>query len=195
MGNFYTNITLRGPDQKQALEVLIYNGRSAFVAPTSNGFTVVFDQQCEQQDIDVLEAVASDLSSHFRCPALAILNHDDDILVYKLFDGGSLVDEYDSSPSYFDPEAGPSSPEGGDASKLCRLMGQGQNIEEVEGILRRTLIDKGSYLSEIDRHGELVKTLGIPSYSVGLGYRYIERGEIPEGLDMQRLKHTLAGDA
>lgn len=183
MGNFYTNITLRGPQQGRVVEFLNQQGRNAYVSPTTGSFTVVCDEKCEEQDITVLQSLASSLSAQFNCPALALLNHDDDILVYTLYSDGTLVDEYDSSPSYFDPDAEPSNPIGGDAIKLCQIMGKADNVAEVENILRRSSHEDDGFVFEIERHEALVRALGLPAFSIGLGYTYIEQDEIPEGLD------------
>ncbi|HYJ48238.1 MAG TPA: hypothetical protein VEV81_16615, partial [Pyrinomonadaceae bacterium] len=122
MGNFYTNVTLRGPDQDSIAEHLTRQQRTAYVSPTVDHCTVVYDEECESQDTQVLEQLAAGLSERFGCPALAVLNHDDDILWYKLFEAGRLADEYDSAPAYFDEEAESSEPKGGDALKLCRTF-------------------------------------------------------------------------
>jgi hypothetical protein len=192
MGNFYTNVTLHGSDQNSIAEYLTQQNRTAYVSPTVNNCTVVYDEQCEAQDTDILEELASDLSKRFGCPALAVLNHDDDILWYKLFEAGRLTDEYDSCPDYFDAEAEElSMPKGGDAQKLCSVFGSAQNAAEVERVLRAPNPD--AYVFAVERHEELVKALGIPTFSVGCGYNYIEQDELPEDLELDSLKHTGQG--
>lgn len=193
MGNFYTNITLLGPDQDSVADYLTQHNRRAYVSPTVNRCTVVYDELCESQDTDVLEELASDLSKRFGCPALAVLNHDDDILWYKLFESGQLTDEYDSSPDYFDDEAESSMPRGGDAQKLCGLFKSEQDVAEVERILRANGPD--AYLFAFERHEDLAKALGIPTFSVGCGYNYIEQDELPLGLEFDKLRHTGKADA
>ena len=37
------------------------------------------------------------------------------------------------------------------------------------------------------RHAALVEALGLPSYAVGLGYGYVTEGEVPDGLEPDRL--------
>lgn len=189
MGNFYTNIILRGSSQESIAEYLDRQNRNAYVSPTVNGCTVVYDEQCESQDTPILEGLAANLSKQFVCPALAILNHDDDILWYKLYDSGQFVDEYDSSPSYFDTSATEiAAPKGGVAQVLCRVFKAENNLAEVEKILRAPQPDR--YVFAIERHEELARALGIPNFSVGCGYNYIQEDELPEGLDFNDLRQT-----
>jgi hypothetical protein len=186
MGSFYTNITLRGPHQDQIVEALTRQGNRAYVSPTVSGFTVVYDERCDTQDTDFMHSLAASLSAQFECPALAVLNHDDDILWYRLYERGQLVDEYDSTPGYFEGKR--STPSGGNAAKLCELMGD-QNVEIVTSILRKAQGAKG-YVFAVQRHEDLASALGIPIFTVGSGYEYIKRGEVPYGLDSESLKHT-----
>jgi hypothetical protein len=189
MGNFYTNITLRGSNQDSIAEYLTEQNRSAYVSPTVNHCTVVYDEECESQDTDTLEALASDLSKRFSCPALAVLNHDDDILWYKLFEAGQLTDEYDSCPDYFDADAEElSMPKGGDARRLCSTFESEQNVSEVERILRAPNPD--AYVFAVERHEDLVKALGMPTFAAGCGYNYIDQDELPDDLEPDSLKHT-----
>lgn len=188
MGNFYTNITLRGSNQESITEHLTRQKRNAYVSPTVGECTVVYDEECESQDTRILEELAANLSGQFNCPALAVLNHDDDILWYRLFDAGQPVDEYNSSPDYFEgaeDEAPP--PEGGDARKLCRIFKSEQSVPEVERVLRAVDAD---YVFSSERHEDLAKALGLPPFSVGCGYNYLEEGDLPDGLDSDNLKHT-----
>lgn len=192
MGNFYTNVTLRGSDQDSIAGYMTEQKRNAYVSPTVNGFTVVYDEECESQETSILEGLASNLSKRFGCPALAVLNHDDDILWYKLFEAGELTDEYDSFPDYFDGDGEETAaPKGGDARKLCAAFDAGQNAAEVERILRAPNLDAYTFAS--DRHEDLVKSLGMPTFSVGCGYNYIDQDELPEGLEPDGLKHTGEG--
>jgi hypothetical protein len=181
VGAFYTNITVRSPQPTRVAEVLKAAGREAFVSPAANGCTVVFDRECEDQDIDVLNQLASALSGKLGCAALAVLNHDDDLLVVTLHEGGRLVDEYNSSPEYFNDGPG-AAPEGGDAERLCRAFGADAKVDEVETVLRAQGVSDDGFTFEMERHEALVKALGLPMAAVSAGYNYIDQGEIPEGL-------------
>src|SRR6266481_5585790 len=115
MGSFYTNVTIYGPNQEQVVAGL--DGRAAAVSPTSaNGFTVVYHADSESQNYDLLLQLAGDLSRNLQCPAIAILLHDDDILLYALFKSGEKADEYNSCPGYWD--GGSKQPSGGNAKEL-----------------------------------------------------------------------------
>ncbi len=167
MGNFYTNITLKGPQQEQVLEYLSSLKRSASVSPTINGLTVVLDEQCESQDITLLESLSADLSSKFDCPALAVLNHDDDILIYRFYKCGKLLDSYDSCPDYFSATDTPAGPTGGDAGILCAEFAPKKPESVLENILRK------AYVFAIDRHNDLVQSLGLSDFAIGLGFTYL----------------------
>jgi hypothetical protein len=179
MGNFYTNYTVRGPSQRSVAAALA--GRSAIVTPAQDGCVTVFDEESDDQDSAVITELALHLSRELRCPVLAVLNHDDDILWYQLYLTGELADEYDSTPGYFDPSAEPSAPAGGDAQKLCTAFGV-NNTAEVESVLRKSSFDDGGYTFEIERHADLARALGIPAFCVAAGFRYVSDGELPEGL-------------
>ena len=184
MGNFYTNYTLRGRDPLAVVAAL--SGRSAIVTPAQNGCVVVFDEESDEQDPEIITGLASRLSRELRCPLLAVLNHDDDIFWYQLYLSGELTDEYDSSPGYFDLATEPSAPAGGDAQKLCSAFGASA-IAEVESALRKSSFDEDGYTFAVDRHADLARALGIPPFGVGAGFDYVSRGELPEGLDEDTL--------
>ena len=114
---------------------------------------------------------------------LAVLNHDDDILWYQLYADGKLVDEYDSTPGYFDSAAEPSAPAGGDARKLCSALGS-TNAAEVERILRKSGFDDDGYTFAFERHTDLVRALGITEFGVGTSYASFENDELPAGLSV-----------
>ncbi|MGH7677397.1 MAG: hypothetical protein ACRENU_02950 [Gemmatimonadaceae bacterium] len=183
MGSFYTNITLRTDRHDDVIAALDELHRDAFVSQAQGGCVVVYDKESEDQDIEVLRKLAGSLSSKLRCAALAVLNHDDDLLMYSLHDNGRLVDEYSSSPGYF--ESGPAeAPEGGDASTLCRVFGVANTsgVEEVLHMANGGGSGEG-FIFQSERHQALVEALGIPVIAVQTGYNYIEEGELPDEAD------------
>lgn len=184
MGSFYTNVTVRTSDATRVAEVLRAADREAYISGPHHGCIVVYDSETEEQDIDELKTLGALLSRELRCAALAVLVHDDDVLVYALYDGGLLMDEYVSAPAYFDTAAANSeSPEGGDASRLCRAFGADGKATTVEQILRTERVggSGGGFVFETERHQELVEALAIPEIAVSTGYNYLEEGEFPEG--------------
>lgn len=187
MGNFYVNYTLRGVTQEAVAKALA--GRKCIVTPPANDTVVVFDQESDNQDQKVISSLATKLSRTLRCPLLAVLNHDDDILWYQLYRDGKLEDEYDSSPGYFDESAELSGPAGGDAAKLCAAFGSSK-AEEVERVLRKSVFDDDGYVFAFERHGDLVNALDISAFGVGTAYASFERDELPEGLSADDVVRT-----
>ncbi|MBQ0944525.1 hypothetical protein KAK07_14400 [Ideonella sp. 4Y16] len=183
MGSFYTNHTVRGPSQAQLLEWL--HDRPAFVSKVEHGQAVVLDAECEEQDGEVLAGLASQISKQFSCPVLAVLNHDDDVLYFELYENGIKTDEYNSSPSFFDESADTDEPLGGDAERLCSVF-NATDPEKVEAALR------GDYVFAFKRHRDLALALGLPIYSVGLGYNYVSEGDLPPDAPDGEYKHSEA---
>jgi hypothetical protein len=184
MGSFYVNLAARTADQSAVAAALA--GRSAFVTPPHGECVAVADEESDAQDQEVIRSLAQSLSSRLDCAVLAVLNHDDDILWYCLSRGGQIVDEYDSSPGYFDPEAEPSPPAGGNAKQLCAAFGS-PAWDRVEEVLRKSSFDDDGYVFASERHADLVAALGLPSFSVGFGFGYASEGDLPEGLSADQL--------
>jgi hypothetical protein len=188
VGNFYTNITLRSQDTDRITRALAEQHRTAFVAEPHGAFSVVYDEASEEQDPQVLDEAARRLSARLDCAALAVVNHDDDVLWLGLYDRGQLLDEYTSAPGYF--EGDDRGPEGGDAERLCRALGAEGRAAEVESVLRTPSGSDEGYTFEVERHQALVEALGLPVSSVGAGFTYIEAGELPEGLEPEQLRRV-----
>lgn len=193
MGTFYTNITLKGVTQAQAAAWLNAQKREAYVSPEENGCVVVYDEQSEEMEMDILEALCTALSKHFNCPALAVMVYDGDFLWYLLYESGKLTDEYNSDPHYFDSDE-PTPPQGGDPAKLCAAFGvqtTDKLLKQIDYILRNEDI----YLFAMERHRDLVSALGLPLAAVDVGYDYIDAGDLPTWvvLDREALIKTGAG--
>ncbi|WP_406698389.1 hypothetical protein V5E97_05955 [Singulisphaera sp. Ch08] len=82
MGLFYSNFTLYGPDHRQVVDAVRCLRRSAYVSPTMNGFTTVYDRESERQHFDVIEGMGRQLSLDLECPVMGVILHDDDVLFY-----------------------------------------------------------------------------------------------------------------
>lgn len=156
------------------------------MTPGPRGCCVVFDEESESQDHSVLAGLAYWLSAGLGCPLLVVLNHDDSVLWYQLYLQGALQDEYDSCPDYFssgpDDLSATTGPAGGDAQKLCAAFGTG-NVNAVAAILQKSSGEAPGYVFETERHADLAAALGIPEFSVGVGYEHFAAGELPEGFN------------
>ncbi len=176
MGNFYSNITLSTSEQQPVIDYLNEIKRHAYVYKQDK-FVCVFPAKDA-----VLFKLAKRLSEHFECVAFAVMNHDDSLLLYKLFDCGNLLDDYNSCPGYFSGEEQPMS--GGDADKLCEAYATASEVEAVKALLRKT------YTFEMNRHDALVDVLGLPTCTAGGGFSYLQEDDGPDELDVNDLTET-----
>ncbi len=192
MGSFYTNITLYKASQKQVADYLARQQRAAYVSPTVDDFTVVYDRETEDQDAKVLKKLAESLTKQFQCSGLASLVHDSDVYVYWLYDNGELLDSYNSLPSYFDAENDDPTPEGGDVVKLCKAFDRqntSRDLAQLFQLVEQSNLgsDGATYLLAEDIHARLVDILSMPSFAAFVGYTYIENGDVPEDLELSEL--------
>ncbi|EAZ91816.1 hypothetical protein [Crocosphaera chwakensis] len=178
MGPSFTNIIVKGQTQDILVNYLKQLNRIAYVSPTENDYTVVYDQKSEQ-DLKQLSDLANQISKDLTCLAFAILIYDESVFCYELYEQGKLLDEYNSNPDIHDNNYNLNNlafPEGGDAEKICNKLGVKSMIDKVRPILREPN-NSEFYLLASTRHKRLVKVLGIPIFwstdFVG-GYRYID---------------------
>jgi len=180
MGNFYTNVTVRGLDQACIAAAVETLGYRVFVSPTISGLTVICEEQSDTQDEAAWHLVAKQLSEKLGCPALAVMNHDDDILAYALYRNGALLDDYSSWPDYWDESDEPAAPRGGNAATLCETFGMPGNASEVERILRTTA-DSEEFVFASERQAALLKALDCPEIPYQQGFTYITEDGAPAG--------------
>ena len=180
MGNFYVNYTVKSTDRRAIAETL--RGRHAYISGPHNGCVVVWDEESDQQDPDRITSLGAHLSRTLSCPVLAVLNHDDDILWYRFFERGDVIDTYDSCPSYFDSTREPSGPIGGDAHRLCSAFRCG-DAQRIEWVLRRGSFEEDGYLLAYERHADLVSALDLPPWGICFGFSDISHGNLPERID------------
>lgn len=183
MGYFYSNIVTKGPTVARVAEAL--QGNTGFIVPGENGCVLVCDENIEMDGHESARDLAMSLSRSLSCAALAVTNHDDDILLLDLCIRGELVDSYNSTPSFFD-DVEPSDPNGGNASALCAAFNSANAIS-VESILRKSSSSEDCYVFAVDRHRDLAHELGLPSFFVGTGFAYLAAEEFPEGLSPETI--------
>lgn len=193
MGLFYTTFTTLGPDNSQVVALLNKMRRTAFVSPTVEGYTVIYDRITEEQDFDKIEELGASLSKMLKSSVLAAALHDDDVLYLWLFQNGERRDFYDSLPQYFDPNAEPGSPEGGDSEALCSAFGHPSKQKRVETLLRANLLDEElpDILGELERHQAIIKELGMPRFAAAITYSSIEGNYVPS--EFQEIKFLSVG--
>ena len=189
MGNFYANIVLRDADLDAVAELLDTLGRRAYVAHDGRS-AVVYDERCDEQDLEALEQLARTLSAKLDRTAIAFCNHDDDVLWYALVEGGKVTDKYESDPSYFEGGESRGTSSGGDARRLCEAFGVPARRDDVEQLLRASRRDVGF---EIDRHVKLLEQLELAPELAILGYGYVGGGEL--SLDDGRVAFRAVGGA
>jgi hypothetical protein len=134
MGSFYTSITLRSADRTHVRSDLAARGLTSYLSPSEHGALVVFARDTEEQDLDVLDGVAADLSARHGCVALAVMNHDDSVLIYSLFERGQRLDDYNSAPDYFGDVA-EGGTRGGDPETLARAFGVPDQASQLTVVL------------------------------------------------------------
>jgi len=171
MGNFYVNFSVKSTDQAAVIAALDQARRTAFVSPVIDNYVVVFDRDADEQALEPILTVGALLSQSTGAPVFAVLNHDDDVLLYWLFEHGALTDEYNSDPAYGgdDEFVDQATPTSADLERVCYVLDVPEAIAAVRNILYDT-----DYLFVLEQHQALVVLLGLPLCSVGFGFNYID---------------------
>lgn len=176
MGNFYTSIAIKANDLDSIIRFLNKKKRVSFVSKPDNDFIYLYDQECEQNPEQITQ-LCKEISSEFKCPALAFNNHDDDVLNYWLFVDGKEIDQYDSAPDYFEAAEG-MPPKGGDPVKLCNIFDCQNDVEKLGDILHKESFENNSYFFAYARHEMICEILGLNFQLSALSFELIERGDI-----------------
>jgi len=192
MGIMYANITLKGPKAQDILQELGNQGRTAFVSPSEDGLTTIYEMDSDEGEARVIQDLAEDLSGYFGCPALAVKTSDEELFRYWLYSDGELLDAYKSPAPSLDSE-GNSDPKGygGNPELLAQQFNPDASAEEIADVLHCPDNDCGFTLA-VDRHLSLVELLDLPMCSVGFGFCDLDSGEFPEDLDEEDVLHVEA---
>jgi len=175
MTTTYTNITLLDIGQDEAADWLAENNYSGAVSPTLDDVTVVYDDVLreyadEDEPLEELLRLASELSYEFGCAAWLIVVDDAETLVYSLYVDGELLDTYGSKSG--------ETPDGGDAEILADTFGAPKRaIKQVRAVLKREATDA------LERHKSLLSELNLPHLALGTSYESILDGELPSAIE------------
>jgi len=187
MGVFLTNITLRGAMAPKVAAWFREQERRAFVSVEVGGCIIVCDQECEDQDADILSRLGAEVSKDLQCAALVATVHDSDVLTLKLYEGGRVLMDYNSSPAYFE-NVDPQPPSGANGVALCRAFGSSR-VTEVETLLDRWLDpneeqddspDADELIFEEARLARLASLLGIPEAVALVSYSSLQESDAAE---------------
>jgi hypothetical protein len=172
--NAYANLVLQGPTTEEVAGALRERGRGAYVAPGASRSTVVL-----HEDYGGQETLAAELSARFQCPVLLSMVFGGTVLLYQLYANGEQVDAYVSTPHDGLELDGP--PPEGNTAMLCAAFDRERNAASVERVLRRPTKPGSDYAYAVNRHGELLRALGLPLFAAGASFAAIEAGELPYG--------------
>ena len=122
----------------------------------------------------MVQAYAVPLSERIQGPIVAVTNHDDDILIIETFAKGQRTGHYNSCPGCFDEDPSPEDlrPE---FLAMEGFLALGEDV--TVDALTNALNPEERYVFALYAHEAAVDLFELPPLSVGLGYRYITRGE------------------
>jgi hypothetical protein len=175
MGNFYANVSLRTVNQAALINALIELKRTAFVSAERGGWIVAYDKQLELAEPEEAETLTATLSGKLSSVAVAASVYDDDVFWFCICDKGNHIDRYNSRPDYF--EGTSSIPAGGNVRRIAEAL----PLHDAEQLVN-TILHERHYVVETARHADLATALDLPEFSVGFGYKYLQRGELPVSL-------------
>ena len=160
MGAFYASVTVFGADPESVAAVC---DRPAFVASEA-GVTVVFAEADDEGGGDLSEGA---LSAALGAVTLSVMVHDSDLLALMVHRDGEMVLQgcVPDPGEYFGSDVG----DGLDAlsgAVLVSALGRGD-----AAAVDVALADDVTFAE--DRHEAVLRALGLPTWSVGFGYRYL----------------------
>ena len=176
MGSFYTQVLVRGADQERCADAMRTLRRASYVLPARNGITVVCDRQAENQDVELLDSVAATLSARLQADTTAVLNHDDHWLVFRHFHAGTFAGGLQVGRM-------PWSLRGSVPRLRAALNPSAPALRVYLALLKPQTF-------QVRRHAELIHALGLPPASLGIGYDYIAKNDVPEFFDRRGVVQT-----
>ena len=181
MGNFYTNVVVRGPSESDVRATLVALNRIGFLATHPNGFAFVYDQEADTQKEGVVESLALTLATRLRCPALAALNHDDDTLLLWLYDREGNETRFGRGVMFDGEERSPSLDDfAGQVRRAFGTVEDDSAPDPMESLQMRLIQMFVPRLFAVQHHARLLRLSGIPIAPATVGYRYVYQGDLDD---------------
>jgi hypothetical protein len=182
MGSTYMNIALLNVNWESVVAELKRAEEPAYVSCRLG--EPVFVAMSVAGMFEHLTNATTHLSKYLNCIALGVFVFDDDVFVYNLADAGRLIDYHAKIPSWFRGR-GPKPPRG-NATVLAEAFHVPDRIARLEAILienLKTHAEGQSFVIATDRHRALCGELGLPAWSAGFGFEYVQRNDLPADLE------------
>ena len=146
-------------------------GRTAMITPAQQGSVVVFDALSESQDPDEIERLGAALAHELIVPVVAILIHDDDMMMLWVCMPRKVTASYGKT---FDAPV--------TAYALSVALGNRLLAPALFLALANPF-----YIFQSARHRKIVRISGLNTWAVSTGYDYLSQNEFPEGLTSDML--------
>ena len=170
MGSFYTNFTIFDADVDNVIAAAKELSRRAYIIKSGND-VVLFDRDCDEQDVGEIERLGTALSTKLELRILGCLNHDDDDLLLWVFESEdrSFYQSITDAPRF--------------AWALSKFRGGLFTYPIVLAVLAWPI-----FIFQIFRHLLLGNFVSLPRASMGFGYTYLSKGAIPPGVSVENIK-------
>lgn len=166
MGGSYGSIHVRTADTapvRVALESISRDAGTKFLlSPAIDGWVSVFPEG-NGQDMEI----SARLAKLVVAPVIHLVVHDDDVLAYQFYEGGELVDAYNSCPDYF---GGEPADRGGVVERLNSILPDAAKRKALA-----KLLSAERFTFEVERLQKLTDLLGLPNAVTA--YEYLQDGE------------------
>jgi hypothetical protein len=173
MGASFTNYQIHSTSVaavKKALEPLTKS--RAYISSEKNGWITVYDETSDEQSA-ALTRIGPALSKSLQTAVFAFLVYDSDVAMYWLYQNGTLEDEFNSAPDFFDEDLDEKSRDRvrGNANRLLPLCISGTAREQIEEVIHP---EDGLPMMAEDILEDLARLLGIDDARISLGFTYFE---------------------
>jgi len=192
VGNFYTNIVLRGVSEDAVADVLVRLGRKALVVSYERGLVFVYDEEADTQVEGVVESLALTLATELTCPAMASLNQDDDVLLLWLYDAKGtewrsawgVKSEGDERPLSLRQFAK-------QAKAMFDLTAAEDDVDSASGGLLGVAFGIVTRrIFAVAQHDSVLRYVGIPVEPATLGHRYVSQGDLTARDSSRRVRRV-----
>lgn len=173
MGAHYLSVQIKS-DDRNAVLVLVedmaraQNGR-LLVAPALNGWIGLYPNDALSG-----EGFAAEVSKKLGASVIALMVHDSDVFIYNLYQQGQLIDEYSSSPDYFEKVSQAERERlKGKPEVFQRLLGSAETVTALRALLSSKEDEKFVFAeNRLEKFAELLSIRNTLS-----SYDYLTNGE------------------